>query len=39
VPGGEVLAARLSLVSMALAVVGLLLAEILGRKLNTAIGR
>jgi molybdate transport system permease protein len=39
VPGGEALAARLSLVSMALATTGLLLSEWLGRRLNAAIGR
>ncbi len=37
--GGEAAAARLSVVSMALAMGGLLLAEWLGRRLNAAIGR
>jgi molybdate transport system permease protein len=39
VPGGEARAAELSLVSLALALVGLLLSELLGRRLNRALGR
>lgn len=39
VPGGEAKAAQLSLVSIALAVTGLLLAEFLGKRLNAALGR
>ena len=39
VPGGEARAAELSLVSLALALVGLLLAELAGRRLNVALGR
>jgi molybdate transport system permease protein len=39
VPGGEALAARLSLFSFALAMVGLLVSEALGRRLNSAVGR
>ncbi len=38
-PGGEAQAARLSLVSMALAMAGLVLSELLARRLNRAIGR
>ncbi len=38
-PGGEAVAARLSLVSVILAVFGLILAERAGRKLRAAIGR
>jgi molybdate transport system permease protein len=38
-PGGEVAAARLALVSVLLAVTGLLLAEWLGRSLRARIGR
>ena len=38
-PGGEARAATLSMVSLALAVGGLLLAEIVGRRLNAALGR
>lgn len=38
-PGGEATAARLSLISVALAVVFLLVAEGLGRRLRTALGR
>lgn len=38
-PGGEDRAARLSLVSVALAVCGLLLSEWLGRRLRAALGR
>ncbi len=38
-PGGEAAAARLSLVSMALAVAGLGLAELAGRRLGAALGR
>ena len=38
-PGGEATAARLSCVSLALALAGLLLSEWLGRKLNAAVGR
>jgi molybdate transport system permease protein len=37
--GGEARAARLSLVSMVLATVGLIVSEWLARRLNTAIGR
>ena len=39
VPGGDAVAARLALVSVALAVAGLGVAELLGRRLGTAIGR
>jgi len=39
VPGGEAKAAELSLVSLTLALVGLLLSEWLGRRLNTVLGR
>jgi len=39
VPGGEAKAAELSLVSMGLALVGLLLSEWLGKRLNVALGR
>jgi molybdate transport system permease protein len=39
VPGGEATAARLSLVSVSMAVAGLLVAEFLARRLNAAIGR
>ena len=39
VPGGETKAAELSLVSMTLALIGLLLSEWLGKRLNTALGR
>jgi molybdate transport system permease protein len=39
VPGGEAKAAALSLVSLTLAVVGLLLSEMAGKRLNVAIGR
>ncbi len=39
VPGGEAKAAELSLVSLTLALVGLLLSEFLGRRLNTVLGR
>jgi molybdate transport system permease protein len=38
-PGGETRAARLCLVSIILAMLGLLLSEWLSRRLNTAIGR
>ena len=38
-PGGEATAARLSLVSMALAVAGLGLAELAGRRLRAALGQ
>lgn len=38
-PGGEATAARLSAVSIALALGGLLLSEWLGRRLNAAVGR
>jgi molybdate transport system permease protein len=38
-PGGEAKAAALSLVSVTLALIGLLLAEWLGKRLNTALGR
>jgi molybdate transport system permease protein len=39
VPGGEAIAARLSSVSLVLALAGLLLSEFLGRRLNAAVGR
>ena len=39
VPGGEMTAAKLSLVSIVLALIGLLLSEWLGRRLNAALGR
>jgi molybdate transport system permease protein len=39
VPGGESKAAELSLVSLTLALVGLLLSEWLGKRLNVALGR
>ena len=39
VPGGEATAAKLSLVSITLALIGLLLSEWLGRRLNAALGR
>jgi len=39
VPGGEAKAAELSLVSLTFALVGLLLSEFLGRRLNTVLGR
>ena len=39
VPGGEATAAKLSLVSLTLALIGLLLSEWLGRRLNAALGR
>jgi molybdate transport system permease protein len=39
VPGGEATAAKLSLVSITLALVGLLLSEWLGRRLNAVLGR
>jgi molybdate transport system permease protein len=39
VPGGEAKAATLSMVSLTLALAGLLLSELAGRRLNTAIGR
>ena len=39
VPGGEAKAAELSLVSLTLALVGLLLSEWLGKRLKTALGR
>jgi molybdate transport system permease protein len=39
VPGGEAKAAELSMVSMTLALIGLLLSEWLGRRLNTMLGR
>ena len=38
-PGGEAKAAELSLVSLTLALVGLLLSEWLGRRLNSVLGR
>jgi molybdate transport system permease protein len=38
-PGGEAKAAELSLVSLTLALVGLLLSEWFGRRLNTMLGR
>jgi molybdate transport system permease protein len=39
VPGGESKAAELSLVSMSLALIGLLLSEWISRRLNAALGR
>jgi len=39
VPGGEAKAAELSMVSLTLALIGLLLSEWLGKRLNTALGR
>jgi molybdate transport system permease protein len=39
VPGGEMKAAGLSMVSMSLALIGLLLSEWLGKRLNTMLGR
>jgi molybdate transport system permease protein len=39
VPGGEAVAARLSVIAFALAMAGLLVSEILGRRLNRAVGR
>jgi molybdate transport system permease protein len=39
VPGGEAKAAELSLVSLTLALIGLLLSEWLGKRLNTVLGR
>jgi molybdate transport system permease protein len=39
VPGGETKAAELSMVSMTLALIGLLLSEWLGKRLNTMLGR
>jgi molybdate transport system permease protein len=39
VPGGESKAAELSLVSLTLAMIGLLLSEWLGKRLNVALGR
>jgi molybdate transport system permease protein len=39
VPGGEATAAKLSLVSLALALIGLLLSEWIGKRLNAALGR
>jgi len=39
VPGGEAKAAELSLVSVTLALIGLLLSEWIGKRLNTALGR
>ena len=38
-PGGEGMAARLALVSFALAVAGLLLAEVIARRMHTLLGR
>jgi molybdate transport system permease protein len=38
-PGGEAAAARMSLVSVCLAVVFLVLAESLGRRLRARVGR
>ncbi|PPQ26066.1 molybdate ABC transporter permease [Rhodopila globiformis] len=39
VPGGEATAAKLSLVSLTLALIGLLLSEWIGRRLNRMLGR
>lgn len=38
-PGGEAVAARLAFVSFALAVAGLLLAEVIARRMHTLLGR
>ena len=38
-PGGEEVAARLSLISIGLALVGLLAADMIGRRLRARIGR
>lgn len=38
-PGGEAVAAHLSLVSVALALIGLTISELAGRKLRTRVGR
>jgi molybdate transport system permease protein len=39
VPGGEAKAAQLSLISLTLALIGLMASEWAGRRLNTALGR
>jgi molybdate transport system permease protein len=39
VPGGETKAAELSMISMTLALMGLLLSEWAGKRLNTMLGR
>ena len=39
VPGGEAKAAELSMVSLTLALIGLLLSDWVGRRLNAALGR
>jgi molybdate transport system permease protein len=39
VPGGEAKAAELSMVSLVLALVGLLLSEWIGKRLNAVLGR
>ena len=39
VPGGEATAARLAAVSFSLAIAGLLLAELLGRRMQAWLGR
>ena len=39
VPGGEAKAAQLSMVSLVLAVIGLLLSEWIGKRLNAMLGR
>lgn len=39
VPGGEAKAAQLSMISLGLALVGLMLSEWVGRRLNAALGR
>jgi molybdate transport system permease protein len=39
VPGGEATAAKLSMVSLTLALIGLLLSEWVGKRLNTMLGR
>jgi molybdate transport system permease protein len=39
VPGGEAKAAQLSMVSLVLALIGLLLSEWIGKRLNTVLGR
>jgi len=38
-PGGEAKAAQLSLVSLTLAVIGLLVSDLIGRRLNVVLGR
>jgi len=38
-PGGEAKAAQLSMISLGLALIGLLLSEWAGRRLNAVLGR